>query len=222
MTYFNEDFLRFLEELAQNNHKKWFDENRKRYERNVKSPFRKFIADMIELIKPYKPELSIEPKHAAFRINRDIRFAKDKTPYKSHVAANIGKYGTRDKARPGFYIHFGYDQAILGGGAYMLDTQRLQAIREIISEQLDTFQKTIKDSDFVDYWGSVQGNQHKRIPKEFKSIYDQEPLIANKQFYVFETLAPEIVLEPDLPAKVMDYYQALRPFNEFLEQAFEE
>ena len=219
MAYFNEDFLNFFSELAENNHKGWFDENRKRYEKNVKEPFRQFIRYLIEHLRIHDPELQVEPKDVVFRINRDIRFSKDKTPYKTHAAANIAKNGRKDE-KPGFYVHFGRDAAILGGGAYSVNTERLQQIRELISEQLAEFHDIIKNKAFIDFWGTVQGEQNKRIPKEFRPIYEKEPLIANKQFYVYRELDPELVLSDDLLKYVMDYYSALKPFNEFLNQAF--
>lgn len=221
MSHFETSFLRFFHELAENNHKGWFDHNRKWYEQSVKKPFRDFIQEVIKRIRIYEPNLMVEPKHVVFRINRDIRFARDKTPYKTHVAANIAK-GGRKTEEPGFYIHFGKDVAIIGGGIYSPGTQRLQLVRELISEELDSFQSIVHNSDFKGCWGEIQGNQNKRIPKAFRPVYEKEPLIANKQFYVYRELDPEIVLNPELLNEIMRYYKALKPFNDFMNQAFDE
>jgi uncharacterized protein (TIGR02453 family) len=221
MAYFDQDFLDFYRELAQNNHKQWFDANRKRYDQVVKKPFQAFVSDLIQQMRFFEPDLYIEPRDAVFRVNRDIRFAKDKSPYKTHSAANVAPGGRKDE-KPGFYIHFGAQEVILGGGCYWLSTQRLQAVRELIADQLPEFQNTIQEDGFKSYWGQVEGTQNKRLPKDFKSIYEEEPLIANKQFYTWRSLSPELVLRDDLMDVVMAFYMALKPLNDFLKQAFEE
>lgn len=221
MPYFDDSFLAFFRELSENNHKGWFDENRKRYEKQIKKPFRAFLQAMIERMRIHQPDLMVEPKDVVFRINRDIRFAKDKTPYKTHSAANIAKNGRKDE-RPGFYLHFSHEAAIIGGGAYAPSTQHLQAIRELISDQLDEFQAIIYEKEFKNFWGNVRGEQNKRIPKVFRPTYEKEPLIANKQFYVFRELNPELILQPDLIQQLMGYFDKLLDFNNFLEQAFDQ
>ena len=221
MVYFDQSLLDFYEELAHNNHKTWFDANRKRYEAVVKKPFRVFISDVIQQMRFFDPELYVETRDVVFRVNRDVRFAKDKSPYKTHSAANIAPAGRKDE-KPGFYIHFGAEEVILGGGCYWLSTQRLQAVRELIADQLPEFQQILQSDGFRSYWGIVEGTQNKRLPKDFKPIYEDEPLIANKQFYTWRSLAPSTILRADLMDVVMAFYMSLKPFNDFLLQAFEE
>ena len=100
MSYFSEDFLRFFKELAGNNNKEWFDLNRKRYFKEVKDPFHHFIEDLIAAVQKEDSNVNIAPKDAIFRINRDVRFSKDKTPYKLQVSAIISKGGKKDKVSP--------------------------------------------------------------------------------------------------------------------------
>ena len=97
MAYFDTDYLEFFKELAGNNHKEWFDIHRKRYEQSVKIPMQVFVKDLILALKRIDKEIQIEPKDAIFRINRDIRFSKDKSPYKLQSSAIISKYGKKDK-----------------------------------------------------------------------------------------------------------------------------
>ena len=92
---FNEEYLDFFKELAQFNKKEWFDENRKRYEKSVKIPFKKFVTELIQEIQKIDPEVEIEAKDAVFRINRDIRFSKDKTPYKIQMSAILRRWCSR-------------------------------------------------------------------------------------------------------------------------------
>lgn len=220
MAYFDKAFLDFYRELAENNHKQWFDANRKRYEQVVKQPFRLFVKDLIQQMRFFDPELYVEPRDVVFRVNRDVRFARDKSPYKNHAAANIARGGRKDE-RPGFYVHFGAEEVIIGGGCYWLSTQQLQAVREVIADQLPEFQNITQDNGFQSYWGTIQGDQHKRLPKEFKDVYEAEPLIANKQFYTWRSLEPELILRNDLMEVTMAFYMALKPLNDFLYQAFE-
>jgi hypothetical protein len=103
MTCFTTDFNAFFMDLAKNNNKEWFDANRKRYESSVKKPFHAFVGEAIQRIGKLDRTVAIEPKEAIFRINRDIRFSKDKTPYKLSCSAIISPAGRKDHAVPGLY-----------------------------------------------------------------------------------------------------------------------
>ena len=107
MTYFSIDFLDFFKELAGNNHKDWFDLNRKRYEANIKKTFEVFITDLITQINKHDEKIEITYKEAIFRINRDVRFSKNKEPYKLNRSAIISPKGKKDKAFPGLYLEMG-------------------------------------------------------------------------------------------------------------------
>lgn len=219
MAYFSLDFVKFFKELSKNNNKEWFDKNRKTYEKAVKKPFAAFVGEMIERIRHYEPEVKIEPKDAIFRINKDIRFSKDKTPYKTNVSANISEYGRKNKAYPGFYFQLSHDKIMLVGGAYMIETLLLQQIRSYIARNLKDFAAIYNDKNFKEKYGSILGEQHKRLPDEFKSVTDKEPLIANKQFYYSSELKPTLITQDDLPDKLMEYYVAGKKLNDFLRTA---
>lgn len=106
MKYFTDDFAKFFKDLAKNNHKEWFHENKKRYESSVKYPFTLFLKDLITEIQKFGTALDIEPKDCILRINKDIRFSKDKTPYNLHYTAFISKDGKKDKSIPGLFLRF--------------------------------------------------------------------------------------------------------------------
>lgn len=220
MTYFNNSFLNFFEELSKNNTKAWFDENRKTYEREVKKPFADFVQEMINRIQEIEPEVQIKPSEAIMRINKDIRFSKDKTPYNTHVAANISVFGKKNKSYPGFYFQLSPEGIMIFGGAYMVDTPTLQAIRNHISNNLEDFSKVYKDPTFLEKYDKIEGDQNKRIPKEFQSVVEKEPLIANKQFYYSASLSPELITSEELPDKLMEYYLAGKKVNDFLKLAW--
>lgn len=219
MAYFSQDFIDFFTELSKNNHKDWFDQNRKRYENVVKKPFKAFVEEMIVRVNEQDPEVQIEAKNAIFRINRDIRFSKDKTPYKTNVSAIVSKGGRKDKTTPGLYFELSPEKLRIYGGVYMADKDQLQFLREEIAGNLDKFHKIIHHKDFVSHYGKVLGEASKRIPKNLKEAAEKEALILNKQFYYFAELAPETVLKEDLPDIIMKYYHAGKPMMDFLKRA---
>lgn len=216
MTYFNPAFINFFKELSKNNNKEWFDTNRKTYEKEVKEPFAVFVQEMINRVQKHEPDVNIKPSDAIMRINKDIRFSKDKTPYNTHVAANISKFGKKDKSYPGMYFQFSSDKVMIYGGAYMLEVPALQKLRTHIAGNLKDFSAAYNDKKFNEKFGSILGEQHKRLPDEFKSIAEKEPLIANKQFYFAAELKPDVLTKNELPEILMDHYLAAKKLNEFL------
>ena len=219
MGYFSEKFFSFFEELSLNNNKDWFHAHKKTYEDFIKKPFEQLVEELIDMIREEEPDLDIEPKDAIFRINRDIRFSKDKTPYKTHVGASIKKGGKKSPNSPGFYIHLSSDSAMVGGGVYGLETKDLYRIRKHIAQSLNEFSKVLEDKNFRKKYGSLKGEKNQRIPKEFQEALKKQPLIANKHFLYTTKLDPEIILEPDLPDQLMDYYRAGKHINDFFQTA---
>lgn len=220
MQYFNPDFLEFFKELAENNNKEWFDANRKRYEKEVKEPFTKFVEEMLHRIQKIDNDVFIRPMDAIFRINKDIRFSKDKSPYKVQMSANISKYGKKDKSYPGFYFELKPNDVMIYGGVYMVEKDMLERIRYFIAENHEEFKKVYSGKDFVEKYGTIQGEKNIRIPENFKDIVIVEPLIANKQFYYGAALNEELVLQAFLPDVLMEYYSAGKEVKDFLSRAF--
>ena len=216
MSHFNPAFVKFFKELSKNNKTEWFNENRKTYEKEVKEPFSIFVEEMIQRIRKYEPEINIKPSDAIMRINKDIRFSKDKTPYNTHVSANISIYGKKDKSYPGFYFQFSHDKIMIFGGAYMIETPTLQKLRNYISENLKDFAAAYNNKNFKEKYGTIQGEKHKRVPEEFQSVAVKEPLIVNKQFYYMAELESDILIKNELPDKLMEYYLAGKKLNDFL------
>ncbi len=219
MTHFNKDFIKFFKELEKNNQREWFHENKKRYETNVKKPFADFVQLMLDHMQVIDPRILITPKDAIFRINRDIRFSKDKSPYKVQVSAILSPGGRKDMHTPGLYIEFSHKHAAAYSGLYMLDAKKLQKVREHIAANLEEFNELIGQKDFVAKFGSIQGEKNKRIPKEFRAIEETQPLIANKSFYYFAKFRPNAVLEEDFPKTLLEHYHVARPLAGFFEAA---
>ena len=219
MAYFTDEFLKFLRDLEKNNNRDWFNANKSRYVEHVKEPFEAFVQKLIDEMQKLDPSVLITPKDAVFRIYRDTRFSKDKTPYKTHVSAIVSQGGRKNRSSPGVYVQFSGDDVRIYSGAYELDKKALQNVREGIASNLDKFNKLINDRKFKNKFGEIQGEKNKRIPKEFQEVAKEQPLIANKQFYYFAKFDPEFILDPKLPKKIIDYYKVAQPLGKFFWEA---
>jgi len=140
MSYFNDDFINFFKDLAANNNKEWFHANKKRYASNVKKPFENFLCDLIAEIQKHDPTVQVEPKHCMGRINRDIRFSADKTPYNLHYTAFVSRVGKKDKSVPGIYLRFSPESIGVMAGSHGLDKDQLNNVRTSIKNNLSEFQ----------------------------------------------------------------------------------
>ncbi|HEY0977351.1 MAG TPA: DUF2461 domain-containing protein [Flavobacteriales bacterium] len=221
MAWFTPDYNRFFKELAAHNNKEWFDANRTRYEATVKAPMQAFVGELIQRIRKVDPQVTMEPKQAIHRINRDIRFSKDKMPYKTYSSAIIQRGEKKDMTTPGMYIELGPENVWIYGGAYLPEKEQLYDIRDAMLKDGKAFRKAIAGKDFVKFFGSVQGEKNKVLPPEFKGAVAQEPLIANKQFYVAAKLPPKTVTADDLAETVMAHYKAMKPMNDWLAKAMQ-
>ena len=216
MQYFTKDFTKFLNDLTKNNNREWFQANKTRYETAVKNPFQHFITDLLSKVFEIDNDIAIEAKEAIFRINRDIRFAKDKTPYKTNVSANIAPNGRKDMINTGFYLECNAHRIGFYSGIYMPDTKTLKRIREYIIEEESTFKKLITDKQFIKHFGEVRGDKSKVLAKEFKEASSSIPLIYNKQFLMIKEWSSDQLISPDMIKIIIEAYKASRPFSAFL------
>lgn len=220
MPYFTPDFHQFFIELAANNHKDWFHVNKKRYENDVKQPFEHFIQDVLNALSEEGETIEIKAKDAIFRINRDIRFSKDKNPYKLQRSAICSRYGRKDKSYPGgIYIDLGPEKCWIGGGAYFLDKDQLYDMRDLMSKKPDVFQEAINDSAFRELYGELKGEKNKVLPKEFKSAAESLPELYNKQFYYMNEHEPDLIFSGDLLELTLKHWRAAKKLERFLVEA---
>lgn len=219
MAFFQEEFLKFFIELAPNNHKDWFDANRKRYESFVKDPFKDFVTHLITKMAQKNPVFKdLEAKDCIFRINRDIRFSKDKQPYKLQVSAVIAPEGKKSKAVNGVYFELGPEKMRVYGGIYEIDKDDLLTVREGIARNPDKFKTAYSNPTFKKVYGEILGEKNKIVPKELKEAAEKEPLILNKQWYFYTEFEPETILEDKLDQIIIDCYDAGRPVEEFFNE----
>jgi uncharacterized protein (TIGR02453 family) len=214
--YFTEAYLYFFMDLAANNHKDWFDQNRSRYQIEVKARMEVFVGDLIVSLKKDADLGDLKPSDCIFRINKDIRFSKDKTPYKLQMSALVVKGGRKQMHDPGLYIELGPEFLNIYTGFYMPEKDQLSKIREKIAADPKTFEKIISAKAFKDSFGEVRGEKSKIIPKELKESAKDQELIYNKQFYLVHQVDAEKILDNDLIGYVLNHYKSAAQFNRFL------
>ncbi len=220
MAHFTGQFVDYLKGLARNNNREWFQAHKREYEEHVRRPFNEFVTEIIDCVSLVDTSIEIREKDAVFRIARDIRFSKDKTPYKTHMAAVISREGRRDSQYPALYFHFGAEAVGIGGGIYQPDKENLLKIRRAVKRDGKSLVRALNGKRFKEVYGELQGEKNVRLPKEFASEVERYPVIANRQFYYFaEYDDPRMVLRKDLADLVMRHYKAGQKVNEFLAKA---
>lgn len=213
-------YFSFMTDLRDNNRRDWFDANKGVFDRDVKAPFHHLIETLIDAIRTYEPMLQQTAKDAIFRLHRDTRFSKDKTPYKTAMGAVISLGGRKAMGYPGFYIEAGADGVTVGGGAYMPDKEQLASIRSLLADEPGVLAGLLQAPDFVACYGALRGDRNRILPAEFKAAAAAEPLIANKQFYYMGDVAVAEVTATDAIPAIMRRYTAALPVQEYLRRAF--
>ncbi len=214
-------YFDFFEELTLNNNREWFQANKKRYEHDVKEPFLALIEAVVASLKESEPDLALIPaKQMLFRINRDIRFSKDKRPYKTNLAASVGRFGTKDKLYPGHYFQVGPAETFIAGGAYWFEEKEmLLRVRRYIMDNHERFLALLNDPSFVEKWATIKGEKNKRMASEFSEFVDIQPLVANTQFYWGTNIEPQMALQPDFVDILRGHFEAAQPMKDFFEEA---
>jgi len=220
MIIFNQDSLNFFEDLKNNNHSEWFKSNRYRYEEHVKKPNIQLTEILIEEFKKIEPNYQALPKDCLFKINRDIRFSKNKKPYKEFTGAYFS-VGGKGSEYPGFYVEFSNDYFAIAGGIYNPDKKVLNSLRYEIVGNLENFQKIIQNTHFIEMTGGLAPvEKNKTLDKFLKPYIEKEPLLLNKHFYFWKVTSPEILLTENLISTIQATWKAALPFYQFLRNIF--
>lgn len=216
MAWFTLDTIDFFRELELNNNREWFEKNKKRYEQSVKKPMELFAEEMIGRMRSLQPDITMTAKQAVFRIYKDIRFSKDKTPYKTNAGMHINAGGKGDLASPGLYFHIDPRKMGIASGCYMLEPATLKRLRAYLAENLDEFQRQLEDHEFKRHFGTIQGETNKVLPAELKVAAAKQPLLYNKQFYYWAEFEAESALDENLADLLMSHMRSCQKMNSFL------
>lgn len=217
----NNDLLQFLQELKENNNKEWFDVNRKRYQ-GLRANFLDFVSLLIMELGKIDPSVQYnEAKNCVFRINRDIRFSPDKSPYKTNIGAYIAP-GGKNIMRPGYYLHIEPSGCFAAGGMYMPPSTELKAIRTEIFENPGEYLSIIQDKEFKKVFGTVDEEQKlKTAPKDFPKDDPNIELIKLKSYTVSCPVDEKLLFSENAMPQLMKYYRTMVPFIRFLTGALE-
>ena len=219
MQYFTKDFQQFFRDLENNNNRDWFNEHKKTFQEQVEKPWLNFIEAVIDQVSAIDPTIKMTAKEGVFRIYKDTRFSKDKTPYKTQMSAVVAEGGRKGKKAGGIYLEASADSMKIYSGFYMPDKADLQKVREAIASDLTGFAAILEEPDFKEKFGAIQGEKNKRLPTEFLEDAEKQPLIFNKSFYVFHELPAEMLLSDDLLSIVTAYFRAAKPLGDFFLEA---
>jgi len=216
-----EHIYAFLTDLAANNNKQWFDANKPRYEA-VRADFVAFVqACIVELSSRMALE-GIEAKKCIYRINRDVRFSKNKDPYKSNFACFISTEGKNATKPGGIYISLSPTESFVGMGLYDLSAEQLKAVRQEIDYNLEAWKKIVHARNFLLYFIQVQGERLKTTPKGYDAANPALEWLQLKQFYVGYTPQKDLTLQTDFVQHIGKVADAGSAFARFLSDALAE
>ena len=224
-TGFRRESIQFLADLAEHNERAWFQPRKADYERLLKEPLEALVAALADRFAERGVPLLADPRHSTFRIYRDTRFSKDKSPYKTNVGASFPwvESGARDGDAAerahgnGGYFHFQPGQMYFGGGMWMPDRSRLEALRAAVVADPDRVRAAIEDPAFVAAFGHVSSHESlKRIPPGYPADHPLPDLLRANDLVFGRPLADEETLSPSLPDVLADGYAAAVPVFRFL------
>lgn len=211
--------LDFLNQLKQNNTREWFQDHKKEYEA-AKKEVEHFISTLIPAISRIDPLIqSPDVKDCLFRIFKDVRFSKDKSPYKTNFGAFIGR-GGRKTLFPGYYIHIEPGESMIAGGVYQPQPETLKLLRNEVYFNGPEFRKILEAKEFRKYFGSLdEFDKMKKPPREYPSDFPDIELLKYRSFIVSQMIADEQVLSGSYPDYVLEVVKAMQPLNAFLNRA---
>ena len=215
----SKETVSFLKALAANNDRDWLQANKKEFE-NAKDNFAAFVGELIGGIARFDAEVGgLTPSDCIFRIYRDVRFSKDKSPYKPNFGAYISPGGRKTNS-PGYYIHIQPGgQSFLAGGKHMPESHEQFAIRSAVADNTDEFLKIIGDKDFKKLFGEMDGAKLKTAPKGFPPDHPALEYLKFKSYTVSHMLDDKMLTAPDFPAYVVNACREMKPFIDFLRKA---
>lgn len=216
--------LRFLKVLARNNHKEWLDAHRMEYE-SAKADFHQLVEHLLRSLDKNEPVLSsLQPKDCIFRINRDVRFSKDKSPYKTNMGASI-KAGGKKSLLAGYYVHIEPGgKSFVGGGLYMPDPATLHQVRQEIDYNWDEFSRLLRAPGFKKSYGSLEkweGMVLSREPKGYEKDNPALEFLKMKSFVATMPLTDQQLVEKNLLRTLLQALNNLRPLLQFMNRAIE-
>jgi len=213
--------LSFLSELKENNHKDWFDENRSRYQ-VARTNILSFVDRLIEEMVGFDPTLGgLEAKGTLFRINRDVRFSKDKSPYKTNFAASIARGGRRSPSA-GYFVSIDATGGMVGGGSYMPEGARVKQVRAHMDMHGEEWENYLEKEEVKSFFGEMgTESMLKTAPKGYEKDHPYIHLLRRKSFTLIRQFDAEAILREDFFDTCIEGFEILHPFIKMLNEAYE-
>lgn len=216
--------MQFLVDLAGNNERTWFQARKYQYERLLKEPLELLCVALAERFEARGLPLRADPKKSPFRIYRDVRFSKDKSPYKTNLGADFpyvderagGGDGDGPHSGGGGYVHISPSESFVGGGMWHPEPARLAAFRALVDTDPDRVTEAVEEPGFVARFGSVNGDKLKRVPTGYPPDHPHAELLKLKDVVFGRTLALEEVFSADLPDILVADFAAAMPVYRLL------
>lgn len=219
---FSPRFFGFFEELAANNKRTWFEANKDRYRQEIVGPLTAFVAAMAPRLAKISQHYNADPRPnggSIFRIYRDVRFSKDKRPYKEHGACQFRHVAGKDAHAPGYYVHLEPGRVFFGGGVWLPPGPQLKMIRGAIAADPDGWGKVVKNKRFRETFGGVHGDGLKRAPRDFDDDHPYIEDIKRKSFFAMREAKSSLAGSADFLNEVEATFRAATPMMKFLNAA---
>ncbi|MCF8149253.1 MAG: DUF2461 domain-containing protein [Burkholderiaceae bacterium] len=215
---FSKTTFKFLDELAANNDREWFQANKPRYESLVREPALEFISAMGPALEKFAPHFRADPRKmggSLMRVFRDTRFSRDKTPYKTNIGIQFRHELGKDVHAPGFYLHVANDGCFLGAGCWHPESDALGRIRDLIVENPDRWQALLKERKFATHW-ALAGDSLTRPPRGYAVDHPAIADLKRKDFIALAALSANEVTSPGLVKLAATRFAVAAPLMEFL------
>ena len=199
----------FLKQLQKNNNRDWFAKHKDRYEQELVQIVN-FADDLLERMNKHDQIENESCKKCLFRIYRDTRFSKDKTPYKNHWSGNLRR--ATKKRRGSYYFHIEPGKSFLGGGFWNPEPADLKRIRDEIAYDASEFHKVFNNKTFKSTFGKLKGEQVQTTPKGFDSKHPEIELLRHKQFILIREFTDKEVMDANFVKEVNETFKRMRPF----------
>ncbi|MEE8334873.1 MAG: DUF2461 domain-containing protein [Candidatus Neomarinimicrobiota bacterium] len=212
------DTFKFLKELKKNNNREWFRSNKAAFDSAFEN-FYDLVAMLIHQISDFDESLfGLEPKGCIFRIYRDVRFSKNKLPYKTWFGANL-KGGGRKEPGPGYYFHLDPGNSFAGGGIWHPEKETLDKIRERLVEKPREFKKVVEAPSFKKNFGELGGEKLKVAPQGYAKDHAQIQWLRHKDLVALRSIPDQTILSPDIFEDSLEIFKNIYPLNKFISAA---
>ena len=213
--------INFLKKLKRNNNRPWFQSHKDEYEEYVKFPMQCLIATLGQKMSDVAPEIEFNPKKSIFRIYRDVRFSKNKAPYKTNIAASFS-FRRKKKSpteAPGLYVGIEPGQIFVGGGLYMPTGDQLKSIRKSMVDDPERFLAVVETPRFVSQFVEIEGEKLQKAPLGFPKDHLMIEYLRHKQFYVGKVYGDAVCLKPRFANVVASVFEDCMPLVRWLAKA---